>query len=146
MLAGFQGHLLSEQFLEQHLAELPSGLQTREKRALDLWRQSCAVLGPAASLRSMLETGAAPLARVLGFSAVSEIVMEATAATASLIGGARPVALLIAHWGAHLDPFWRRAIVDARRRSASWSLLFNGTHLRLVETSRVYSRRYIEFD
>ena len=52
----------------------------------------------------------------------------------------------MAGWGARLDPFWRPAVVEAGRRGASWCVLFNGTHVRLVNARRLYSRRYVELD
>ena len=31
-------------------------------------------------------------------------------------------------------------------RSARWCVLFNGTHLRLVDAARPHSRRFVQFD
>ena len=56
------------------------------------------------------------------------------------------VALLVAAWGERLDPLWRVAVTQAMRRFASWAILFNGTHLRIVDPARPYARRYLEFD
>src|SRR5581483_8578285 len=45
-----------------------------------------------------------------------------------------------------LDPLWRSAVTEALRRSCPACLLFNGTHARLVDAARVYSRRFLDFD
>ncbi len=48
--------------------------------------------------------------------------------------------------GGRLDPLWRLAIGQARASSADWALLFNGVSLRLVDATRPFSRRYVQFD
>ena len=57
-----------------------------------------------------------------------------------------PLVLLVAAWDERLDPFWRTAVTEAIRRSAAWSILFNGTRLRVVEVERLYTRRFVEFE
>ena len=54
--------------------------------------------------------------------------------------------LVVTHWGERLDPWWRVSVVEAGRRGASWCLLFNGTHIRLLNAKRLFSRRFAEFD
>ena len=68
------------------------------------------------------------------------------AAVATLRSDGGGVAMVVTNWGERLDPWWRLAVVEAGRRGASWCLLFNGTHLRLVNAVRVFSRRFVEFD
>ena len=60
--------------------------------------------------------------------------------------GPRPVALLVTSWGGSLDSLWRDAVAETLLRAATATLLFNGTHARLVETSRSFNRRYAEFE
>src|SRR5439155_22758181 len=55
-------------------------------------------------------------------------------------------ALLVAPFGQRLDRFWRPAVTEALRRHARWCIVFNGTHLRIVDAGRVYARRFVEFD
>jgi hypothetical protein len=57
-----------------------------------------------------------------------------------------PVALAATLWGQRLDPLWRAAVVRAHQQSCHWALLFNGTHLRVVDAARPYSRRYLQLD
>ena len=53
------------------------------------------------------------------------------------------VALIVTSWGEPLDPLWRDAVSEAIAPTArAWCLLFNGTHLRLVDASRSFTRRY----
>jgi hypothetical protein len=151
MLPGFGGHLVSELFLESRLA---AGIERfepadaeRVRRRLTAWRQGCRSLGPSSSVRALLEAAAGPLVEALGFeppSGVDDTDPKLAAAHARC--GSHHVALLVAPWGERLDPLWRPAVAAAIRRSASWCLLFNGTHLRVVDAARLYARRYLEFD
>ncbi|HEY2905700.1 MAG TPA: N-6 DNA methylase [Vicinamibacterales bacterium] len=148
MLPGFGGHLISELFLERHILE---GNAVRERagdarRALIAWRRRTADLGPASSVRAMLETGAAPLVALLGGDTPSSIEPFDRGLSAIVRFDRAAVALVVTTWGAHLDPLWRSAIAAALRHAAAWSLLFNGSHLRIVDARRLYSKRFTEFD
>ena len=147
MLAGFGGHLISEHFLEQRL-EQPSGAEpgAATRAAFRRWRQRQLLLGPASSVRAMLEAGAEPLVRLFGFDIVTDVELSDDVASATLRVGTSAVLLVVVRWGERLDPLWRFAVVEGARRGSAWSLLFNGRHVRLVQTTRVFSRRYAEFD
>src|SRR6202790_245839 len=147
MLPGFSGHLVSEFFLERHLSE-----QSQEtdrsvscRRELVEWWKRCRALGPASSLRALFEIGAEGFVSALGLTRPTEIEAHKDVLVAT-IRGTQAVALVVASWGARLDPLWRVAVVEARRRGAAWSVLFNGTHARVTSASRLYSRRCAEFD
>jgi hypothetical protein len=147
MLHGYRGHLIAQAFLERHLAAtagaaiVPDALQHRLRE----WHRRSQTLGPASSLRTMLEIGAEPLVRLLGFGGIDRPEAAGTAIVATL-PAMPPLLLVVANWGARLDPMWPIAMVHARRRSTRWSVLFNGTHLRLVDARRLSSRRFLEFD
>lgn len=147
MLTGFGGHLVSEDFLEQqlrrHAGHKPAA---RVRSQFRRWRERQRLLGPASSVRTMLEAGAEPLAQVLGFDAVTDVELSADVASATLRVETAIVVLVVTRWGERLDPLWRPAVVQAHQRGASWCLLFNGTHLRLIHATRVFSRRFAEFD
>ena len=147
MLPGFSGHLISESFIERHLgSSLTNGSSEPGRHRLLRCRALSASLGPASSLRALLEAGAAPLFRELGFAGpVSVVPLKGTLA-ATLSTGSEPVALIVAPWGQRLDGSWRGAVVYAREQAASWCLLFNGIHARVIETNRLYSRRHVQFD
>ena len=147
MIPGFSGHLISEQFLEQRMALLPS---PHQRLAVDARFRECRerqhLLGPASSVRTLLESSALPIASELGFSIVADVNLQEHAAMATLRSDRTVVALIVTRWGDRLDAWWRPAVVDARRRGASWCLLLNGTHIRLLNAARVFSRRFAEFD
>jgi hypothetical protein len=148
MLPGFGGHLISELFLERKILE---GEAIRERsgsarRALIAWRRRTSGLGPASSVRTMLETGAAPLVALLGGDTPSSIEPSDRGLAAIVRFDGAAVALVVTTWGAHLDPVWRSAIAAALKYAAAWCLLFNGSHLRIVDARRLYSKRFTEFD
>jgi hypothetical protein len=150
MLTGFSGHLLSEYFLETslpiHAPEAVAYQGPRARTQVGRWRRSCASLGPASSLNTILETGVSPLLGLLGFGPVEGLERTPSALVGSLAAGTRPVLLVVATWGAGLDGIWRLAVVEALRRRAAWSLAFNGTHVRIVDVSRSYARRFLQID
>ena len=146
MLPGFSGHLVSESFLERHLARPAAADASRTRRALADWRRRSSALGPASGLRTLFESGAGPLAVALGLAHPFAVEQRGDAITATVSDGVRPLALVVADWGARLDPLWRTAVVAARARGAAWAVLFNGTSVRVISASRLHSRRFAEFD
>ena len=130
MLQGLSGHLLSEAFLEGAVTPTPSEAAQRALRDLAAWRKHTWGLGPASSLRAMLNAGAEPLAATFGFDSVAEPALREKTLAATLRDGTRTIALLVTSWGEPLDPLWREAVTESLERQAPWCLLFNGTHLR----------------
>ena len=143
MLAGFSGHLISESFLEERL---PLAGGSAIASALRTWRGACAELGPASSLRSMLETAALPLARVLGFTPINAPVALKQASAIALQAERESVLFLTTSWGESLDSLWRPAIDHAARTNTGWCVLFNGTNVRILDAHRLYARRHADFD
>ena len=88
--------------------------------------------------RTLLESAAAPIAHVLGFRGVADVEFFENAAAATLRSDNVVVALIVTKWAERLDPWWRTAVVEAGRRGATWCLLFNGSHLRLLNAARVF--------
>jgi Eco57I restriction-modification methylase len=150
MLHGLNGHLVSEFFLETALtAVTPDSLKAREESARRLvgrWRRSCELLGPASAVQTLLEAAAAPLMDALGFESPDALVLLDSILVSTVRAGSCPVVLIVSPWGARLDPLWRLAVTQALQRSAAWSLLFNGIQIRIVDASRLYARRFLEFD
>jgi hypothetical protein len=161
MLPGLSGHLVSEFFLERELSSTGSVLPTAAgalrdprhpgdpdtvRRRLARWRRSCDWLGPATSVQALFDAAAAPLVEVLAFERPAAIERLDTLLIATIRAGGHPVLLVVAPWADRLDPHWRVAVTQAMRRSASWTLLFNGTHVRIVDAGRLYARRFLEFD
>jgi hypothetical protein len=147
MLAGVDGHLLSGAFVERRLSAIDdSASLERVRRDLMAWRARCAALGPASTPRALLQVGATPLVAALGFEPPSEVAASGSGLAATLRSRGRSVALLVTPWGEPLDPLWRLAVTVSIERSALWCVLFDGLRLRIVDASRLYARRYIEFD
>jgi hypothetical protein len=150
VLPGFAGRLVSEYFLEIELSEAisdsaGSGLKLARAQLARWWRD-CEWLGPASTVQTLFEAAAAPLVQTLGFDAPSGIERAHGCAVATIRADREPIVLLVAPWGERLDPLWRTAVSESIRRSAAWSIVFNGTHLRLVDAGRPYARRFVEFD
>lgn len=150
MLPGFSGHLVSEFFLEHEIMPAfagPLGADAVSARAqLIRWRQSSSWLGPSSSVRALFDAAGAPLVEVLGFDRLADIEYDGSLLAATVRARAEPVAFLVAPWAAPLDSLWRDGVTQAVRRFARWALLFNGTHVRVVDAARLYARRSLEFD
>src|SRR5437016_3580426 len=148
MLPGFHGHLISECFLESQLQKDAEHRDTAYvRRRLAAWRRPCRSLGPSSSALAIFEVAGAPLLHALGFASPSDVEVHDGGLVSATVGRGSPrIGLLVAPWGNRLDALWRPAVIDAAHRSAAWCLLFNGTHLRIVDAARLHSRRYAEFD
>src|SRR5437763_6310108 len=146
MLPGFDGHLVSRALLEQRVNAALDPVGSERRRAVAEWRSRATVLGPASSTTALLQISAAPLAEVLGFEPPTRIEFVDNAIASTLTGGARPVALLVTPWAEPFDRLWRAAVTQALQRAAAWCLLFDGIHLRIIDATRLYARRYIGFD
>lgn len=147
MLPGVDGRLLSIAFLERRLAAEGSveSIEPLQRHLVD-WRARAAAIGPASPPRTLLQSGAVPFFAALGFEPPSAIQAAGPALAATLRSNCRPIALIVAPWGEAFDPLWRLAVIEAGRRGARWSLLFDSLHLRVVDAERVYARRHLEFD
>jgi hypothetical protein len=147
MLPGFTGHLLSSAFIERQLAAAVDAREAeRVRRELMSWRRNCAALGPASTPRTLLQSAAAPFFAALGFDPPSAVQPTDAGLAATLASADGAVALLVTPWGEPLDPLWRLAVTEAGRRLAPWCLVVDGLRLRIVDATRLYSRRYLEFD
>ena len=145
MIPGVRGQLISGAYLEQRAAAAsqPSGAANAIASALSSAVQS---IGPATSVRALLQSAGAPLTTALGFSPPTNLRETPFGLVATIGDGPRPLPLLVAPFGERLDPLWRHAALAARERSADWALLYNGTTLRLIDATRLHARRYLDFD
>ena len=149
MLPGIDGHLLAGAFIDQHLPAhgpaIGSADFNKARHTLSAWRTASAALGPASTPRTILQSSA-PLFSTLGFAQAERVEPAEPGLAATLHTLDRSVALLVSTWGEAQEPLWRLAVTQAARRSASWCLVFNGLHLRIVDASRLYSRRHLQID
>src|SRR5439155_19209906 len=101
------------------------------------WRRESRTLGPASSVRAIMDKAVAPVTELLGFDT----------SRASRDGAIAPgVSLAVGLWTDDLDALWRSAIRTAIDRRTEWCLCSNGHQLRLVDATRTYSRAYVQFD
>ena len=133
-MTGISGSLLSQAFLDAHVRD-----GSNERVVMHAF-------GPATHVRALLTGGIAPLLVRFGFGPPADIGETPPLVSATVAAGAHRIALLVAPFGHQLDPLWRSAVTEALRRSCPACLLFNGTHARLVDAARVYSRRFLDFD
>ncbi|HET9466959.1 MAG TPA: N-6 DNA methylase, partial [Vicinamibacterales bacterium] len=153
MLAGLSGSLVSHYFAERILFDEFAGrlgeasAATGERAFVRWWRGEASQLGPASSIRSIWDRGAAPLAELLGF-ATPYLSHDSDNARHALLlpwsGGG--VALFATAWNVSLDTVWRDATRRGIAADATWALCTNGRELRLLDTQRTYSRAYVQFD
>jgi Eco57I restriction-modification methylase len=144
---GVDGHLLSGTFIAERIVNAPlTPDEDRARRDFVAWRSVSARFGPASTPRALLQAAAAPLAALLGFDRPALVEPAVDAVTATLQCADRACALVVSTWGGSLDALWREAVTSARARSAGWCLLFDGRRLRVVDASRLYTRRHLEFD
>jgi hypothetical protein len=150
MPAGLSGHLLSSSFLD-HRLEHADPVDVLLRRRYLIVRRRASTLGPASSLRTLFDAVAVPLVETLGFGAPRDAVRVADMLVSTIRIGADAqrvpaIALFVVAWGERLEVPAHMSARQATLRSAQWCLIFNGTHLRLSDASRPYSRRFVEFD
>jgi hypothetical protein len=135
---GIRGHLLSTSFLAGKLATRDAAEGSRLPRT--------SALGPASSVRALLDSGATPLLRSAGFTLPSDVTPIDQTLVATVGAGDISIAVIVAPWASPLHLHWRTAIEHATRRSSRWCLLFNGIAMRLVDAARPHASRFTEFD
>ena len=151
MLPGISGALIAGAFLEDVL--LP---ELDAAAAVDVRRPSrrCGAggvvssgqLGPASSARAVLDVAVLPLVDLLQYRLLHlEPHHEGFVGTIGV--GGTPVAVLrTTVWGADPDLAWRDAVRAGRTAHVSWGLVCTGPTLRIVDASRAWSRRALDFD
>jgi hypothetical protein len=149
VVPGVRGELLMSAFLERHLADHPVADPSFASwvRGLDrLRREARAALGPASSLRAMLDVAGRPLVEHLGFT-LARLSCHSWGHTGLLftVEGAAAAYLGLA-WGQTLDLVWREAVRAGLTDAASWLLIVNGPSLTLVDCASPWRRRAIEID
>ena len=137
-MIGISGHLLSTSFLSGKLPAADTADSTLLSRS--------ASLGPASSLRAVLDSGATPLLAAVSLGPPADVELVNHVLVATVGSGDEPTALLVTPWGEPLHRHWRAGIEHATRRSARWCVLFNGTALRLIDAGRPHAARFTEFD
>ena len=144
------------------MADQPDAIKDRRRIAAALVQLRA--LGPACGPRIVLETVIAPLLAALNLGPPHDVTAAGDALAATLMQeeeAAREgqmereasaernrstVALVVTPWGARFERYWRVCVTEARGRRARWCLTSNGCGIRVVDATRLYSRRFAEFD
>jgi len=152
VLAGVSGSLLSHEALERIIPEALRGQfgeADREpaSRRLRAWHRSIEPrLGPSASARMVFDQIAGPLVAQLGYKALP-LAASGMYYTAILEAGRlTPAVLLVTAWGQDLTSIWREAVRRGIGCDARWCVCVSGPAVRLTDSQRTYSRRFLEFD
>jgi hypothetical protein len=149
MIAGVRGRLITASFVETELPALAGDcVPPRDTaRALEEWSaRREGTFGPASSVRSIADGIAVPLLRILGFSINRRVDRHDCARLEAGLRGRSLVPCTVLGWDQPLDAAWRDSVLDAVRADERWSLIVNGTSLRIVDAHRTWSRHYLEFD
>ena len=151
MLSGISGSLIASAFLEDVVlpelaASAGDGCAHRVRELQRWWRRTERMLGPASSARAVVDVGAVPLLEVLGCQ-----VQHLEPHSGGFIGalqtpGGAAVVLRTTPWGADAGAAWRDAVRAGRMAQTRWGLVYTGPALRVVDASRTWSRRALEFD
>jgi len=147
IVVGVTGRLLTQSFVQSLVDTSPedTGEGTRQS-----WMQTHArvvrQLGPVSAPRAILARLAAPLLHALGFDAVVDVLPSGTALVCTARTTTGSAAVVVSPWAERLDTFWRVGVQAARRGGTGWCLLFNGPEMRIVDATRLYSRRFAAFD
>jgi hypothetical protein len=149
MLPGISGSLIAPAFLAHTLAaEFRSSFDdTRRIRQVHRWwRRVARTLGPSASARLVADVGAVPLFEALGHVIERlEPHGQGLLGTLTRPGGNRLVAAVYP-WGVDIDAAWRETARAGRTTGAHWAVVYTGSTLRLLDATRTWSRRTLDFD
>jgi hypothetical protein len=138
-LKGVSGSLVSAALLEEQTAR--TGVPAELRRIL-MAAMRC--LGPASSARHVFDALAAPLLR--HFAQDWSIASDSTAAMVAVLNGESRIAIVAAGgWNMDLQEL-RRLTVRACCPPCRWWIGTNGATLRLLDASRAYTRRSLDFD
>jgi hypothetical protein len=161
MIPGLTGSLLSEDALEQVVPDALRGLlgeadRAKARRRLRVWHTPLrSLLGPASSARTIFDRLAVPLFSHLGYRARCDGTVPATSSEKSPARmlqallecqGRVVAALLVTGWDQDAATAWRDSVRHGIGQGVRWCFCLTGPSLRISDSMRTYSRRYVEFD
>jgi hypothetical protein len=152
MIAGVSGSLLSHEVLTQVVPRALHGLLDEAGREpvrhrLRAWHLPLrGHLGPALALRAIFDRLAEPLLTGLGYHVVPADATPESFRAVLEVSGTPRATLLVTLWGQHPASAWRDAVRLGIGQSARWCFCLTGPLLRIVDSSRTYSRQFVEFD
>ena len=156
MIPGLTGTLLSEDALERVVPDALRGRlgeaeRSQAARRVRAWHIPLRrVLGPSAGPRTVFDQLAVPLFAHLGYRLSTRAFVN-SASTPHVFGvlesSGRPVAVVVvAGWGQDPAALWRHGVRCAIGEAVRWCFCLTGVSLRIVDSARTYSRRYVEFE
>ena len=148
MIPGVRGRLLTASYVRDVLPGIAADKPPDAfRRTLDVWWERAEqALGPASSVRSIVETAIVPLLTALDLEVTGRVEEEGRFLLQTRCAGRAGPPVLVAAWNQPLSPLWRAAILRAVAHDTRWSFCTNGTTLRLVDSRRAWSREYLELD
>jgi len=150
MVTGITGTLLSQFFVQELLfarfaGQLgESGMGPAHASFCTWWRAFSHSAGPASSTRTLWERGARPVLELLGYRVDEPSHVVSPVSIARCHASEAALDLVVAPWGENLTRVWRQASRQDGIQNR-WCVCFNGGQLRLVESARTYSDRFVEF-
>ena len=152
MIPGISGSLLSSDALERVIpgalrGRLGESERDQARLAMRRWYAGARDLfGPTAPARAVFDGIGAPLAAHLGYRPLSlgwtdrsyRVLLEAAGAPAAV--------MLVTAWGQDLSSAWREAVTQGIGHDLRWCFCLSGPLLRVADSRRTYSRRFLEFD
>jgi len=152
MIPGLSGSLLSHDVLTQVVPISLRGLldeagREAARRRLRAWYGPLRTqLGPALTLRGVFDRLGEPLLSALGYHVVpTDATTERFRAVLEQDGVPRAT-LLVTLWGQSPASAWRDAVRLGIGQGERWCFCLTGPRLRIVDSTRTYSRRFVEFD
>jgi hypothetical protein len=152
MLIGITGSLVSGDYAARFLPGQFAGRlgeDSRRQAATRLtrwWRGVASMCGPSSSVRALVDAAAVPLATALGLEATRSDSLSPEVWRATLVREGLTLPMIIIPWQASSDGAWRQAARDGLLHRTSWCLVYNGTHLRLLDTLHTHARRHLDFE
>ena len=144
MIAGLGGDLVSHAYIEEQLAQLDTvGLAPFERRVIRWWRNATRSLGPASSMRAILDIAIVPLLELLDHDPPLTVPQRHGFSGVLPRSGAQLVAL---PWTAVPASAWRDTTRLGVATGTTWGLICNGRALRIVDCTRTWTQAGIEFD
>ncbi len=152
MIPGLSGSLLSHDVLAHAVPISLRGLldeagREPARRRLRAWHVPLRTeLGPALSLRGIFDRLGEPFLSALGYHVVpAESTPDRFRAVLEQSGVPRAT-LLVTLWGQHPASAWRDAVRLGIGQRERWCFCLTGPLLRIVDSTRTYSRQFVEFD
>ena len=149
MIDGLSGSLLSHEGVADDAQLVATDDETAmPRRRLQTWfRAVLRTMGPASSARAVYDRVAVPLFSELGFRTIlTRADTDAVLRGVLHAGGLQAAVVLVTAWGREPGAAWRDAVLLGIGKGVRWCLCVNGPVVRVFDSRRTYSRRFVQFD